>query len=74
MERPATGTAAMFPLTDADAGPYGITVGPDGAVWAALETGALARVTPRWVWTPFRTEPRGHGVAGPAAAPRASRV
>ncbi|WP_207935923.1 hypothetical protein [Actinomadura sp. KC216] len=25
--------------------PHGIALGPDGALWAALETGALARVT-----------------------------
>ncbi|HEU5417602.1 MAG TPA: hypothetical protein VFV41_07895 [Streptosporangiaceae bacterium] len=26
--------------------PHGIAVGPDGAVWAALETGSIAHLTP----------------------------
>ncbi|WP_040841865.1 hypothetical protein [Nocardia brevicatena] len=43
----------IFPLSDTGAGPYGITVGPDGALWTALETGAVARITP----SPRRGEP-----------------
>ncbi|PSL57169.1 hypothetical protein B0I31_102147 [Saccharothrix carnea] len=31
-------------VTDRDGGPDAITTGPDGALWIALETGALARV------------------------------
>ncbi len=27
-------------------GPYALTTGPDGALWSALEAGALARLTP----------------------------
>lgn len=26
--------------------PHGITSGPDGALWAALETGGVARIVP----------------------------
>jgi virginiamycin B lyase len=26
--------------------PHGIALGPDGAVWTALETGVLARIAP----------------------------
>ncbi len=30
---------------DTGAEPHGITLGPDGALWTALETGALTRIT-----------------------------
>nr|WP_306471951.1 hypothetical protein [Streptomyces sp. f51] len=33
-------------VADEDAGPYGIALGPDGALWAALETGGVARLEP----------------------------
>lgn len=42
-DAPAVGEIAV---ADKDAGPYGITAGPDGALWAALETGAVARLAP----------------------------
>jgi virginiamycin B lyase len=34
-----------FALPDRASRPHDITLGPDGALWAALETGALARIT-----------------------------
>lgn len=33
-------------VADEGAGPHGITLGPDGALWAALETGGGARLEP----------------------------
>ncbi|MEO3787263.1 hypothetical protein ABGB12_28385 [Actinocorallia sp. B10E7] len=50
------GAITEFPLPDRSARPHaitptsephGIVLGPDGALWAALETGSLARVRPR---------------------------
>ncbi|HEY0540118.1 MAG TPA: hypothetical protein VGD53_17240 [Actinoallomurus sp.] len=39
-----------FSIADPHAGPYGITTGADGALWlalwAALETGGVARLIP----------------------------
>ncbi|MEV6693678.1 hypothetical protein AB0M35_19630 [Micromonospora sp. NPDC051196] len=34
-----------YAVADPGAGPYGITLGPDGALWTALEIGTLARIT-----------------------------
>ena len=35
-----------FPVADATAGPYGITAGPDGALWITLARGArVARLS-----------------------------
>ncbi|MFC8986229.1 hypothetical protein ACF1DW_06140 [Streptomyces sp. NPDC014603] len=42
----ATPSVTEIVVADEDAGPYGITSGPDGALWAALETGGVARVAP----------------------------
>jgi virginiamycin B lyase len=33
-------------LPTAGSEPHGIALGPDGALWTTLETGALARVSP----------------------------
>ncbi|MFI6855021.1 hypothetical protein [Streptomyces sp. NPDC050416] len=46
MSHSDTPVVREFAVADRDAGPYGITTTPDGTVWAALETGAVARVTP----------------------------
>lgn len=35
-----------FPVADAHAGPYGITTGPDGALWLTLiHSGQIARLS-----------------------------
>jgi virginiamycin B lyase len=39
------GVIKTHDLTITGAEPHGITLGPDGALWTALETGALARIT-----------------------------
>jgi virginiamycin B lyase len=36
--------AAEPELSEQAAEPHGLTVGPDGAIWVALEAGALARI------------------------------
>ncbi|MFF6870719.1 hypothetical protein ACFZDF_15725 [Streptomyces sp. NPDC007910] len=33
-------------MADPTAGPHALTTGPDGALWTALEIGALARIAP----------------------------
>ncbi len=40
------GTVVVHDLPPPASEPHGITLGPDGALWAALETGALARIEP----------------------------
>jgi virginiamycin B lyase len=35
----------VYDLPTPGSEPHGITLGPDGALWTALEVGALARVT-----------------------------
>ncbi|AKL70789.1 hypothetical protein [Streptomyces sp. Mg1] len=42
----ADGTVTVHDLPTPASEPHGITVGPDGALWTALETGALARISP----------------------------
>ncbi|MFE9799778.1 hypothetical protein ACFYP6_12970 [Streptomyces goshikiensis] len=42
----ANGTVTVHDLPTPAFEPHGITVGPDGALWTALETGALARISP----------------------------
>ena len=37
-------TIREYAVSGPDAGPYGIALGPDGALWTALESGALARI------------------------------
>ncbi|GAA3427807.1 hypothetical protein ACWDTT_11345 [Streptosporangium sandarakinum] len=39
-------TIEEYAVADRAAGPYAIATGPDGALWAALETGAPARIAP----------------------------
>ena len=39
------GTITEYDLPHPGSEPHGLTRGPDGAVWAALEAGALARLT-----------------------------
>lgn len=46
MQNPASGTVRELPVSDGESVPYGITAGPDGALWVALESGAVARVAP----------------------------
>ncbi|MFE4950900.1 hypothetical protein ACFQ9V_12430 [Leifsonia sp. NPDC056665] len=41
----AAGEVARVPLPPASE-PHGIAVAPDGTVWSALESGALASLTP----------------------------
>jgi virginiamycin B lyase len=41
-----TGELLELPLPSPHSEPHGITTAPDGTVWAALETGAVARVAP----------------------------
>jgi virginiamycin B lyase len=45
-----TGTVTEFPLKEANSSPFGITLGPDGNVWAALKgtgiTNPIVRVKP----------------------------
>ncbi|WP_432934087.1 hypothetical protein ACQPZZ_19740 [Microbispora sp. CA-135349] len=36
----------VYGLPTSGCEPYGITLGPDGALWTALEIGALARIAP----------------------------
>jgi pimeloyl-ACP methyl ester carboxylesterase len=40
------GEIAEYSLPSPSSEPHGVTVGPDGAVWAALETGGAARLEP----------------------------
>jgi virginiamycin B lyase len=40
------GNIDEFELPTPNSEPRGITIGPDGAVWVALEIGALARLVP----------------------------
>ncbi|BCJ64893.1 hypothetical protein GCM10009779_61510 [Polymorphospora rubra] len=35
----------VYDLPTPGSEPHGITLGPDGALWTALETDALARIT-----------------------------
>ncbi|GIT81602.1 virginiamycin B lyase [Leifsonia sp. LS1] len=43
----AEGHVRLHPLPDDVAEPHGLTVAPDGTVWTALESGALASLSPR---------------------------
>jgi streptogramin lyase len=40
------GTIAEYDLPTPGSEPHGITIGPDGAVWAALEARGVARLGP----------------------------
>ena len=44
MRHPQAPVITEIPVAEAKDGPYGITVGPDGALWAALEIGGAARL------------------------------
>jgi streptogramin lyase len=46
------GQITEFPVPQYGA-PYGITTGPDGAIWATLRWGAIARVTPQGEFSVF---------------------
>lgn len=41
-----SGSITELDLPTSSSEPHGITIGPDGAVWAALENGAVAHPTP----------------------------
>jgi virginiamycin B lyase len=40
------GDIETHPLAGPASEPHGITVGPDGALWVALETGSIAHLVP----------------------------
>ncbi|CAM5673914.1 hypothetical protein SHIRM173S_12232 [Streptomyces hirsutus] len=42
----ASGEITEYALPSPSSEPHGIALGPDGALWAALETGGVARVAP----------------------------
>ncbi|PRH75709.1 virginiamycin B lyase, partial [Streptomyces solincola] len=42
----AEGVLTSYDLPSPGSEPHGIAAGPDGALWVALETGAVARMTP----------------------------
>jgi hypothetical protein len=45
----AQGVIEVYDLPTPGAEPHGIASGPDGALWTALEIGALARISPTTV-------------------------
>ena len=50
----------QIPVGGADAGPYGLTAGPDGALWVTLiHSGEIARVTLDAQVTLFARRDRG---------------
>ncbi|MCP3097440.1 hypothetical protein LZ198_00980 [Myxococcus sp. K15C18031901] len=40
------GPFSEFPLASTGTGPYGITAGPDGALWFTEEVGRIGRIAP----------------------------
>ncbi|EME97651.1 hydrolase [Streptomyces mobaraensis NBRC 13819 = DSM 40847] len=51
---PVLARLRVFPVTEPASGPYGITPGPDGALWCTLvHTGRIARLTPAGDLTEF---------------------
>ena len=64
---------AEFSVSDREAGPYGITAGPDGALWFTMvHHGRIGRITPAGDATSYQLEPASSGpsiiTAGPDEA------
>ncbi|MYR21015.1 virginiamycin B lyase, partial [Streptomyces sp. SID6137] len=57
MSRRPTPLVAEFPVSGREAGPYGITCGPDGALWFTLvHHGRIGRLTPDGGVTSYQLE------------------
>ncbi|HSX98017.1 MAG TPA: virginiamycin B lyase, partial [Streptomyces sp.] len=68
--RPTTVSITEFPVSDAEAGPYGITTGPDGALWFTEFRGhRIGRITTAGEATSFALPTPDAGPFGIAAGP-----
>lgn len=64
---PYTGQFTEYALPDDQAGPAGITVGPDGAVWFTVANGGIDRIAGAGVITPYLSPQIGPVFAGIAS-------
>lgn len=70
MPRRPTASITEFTVSDSEAGPYGITVGADGALWFTMvHHGRIDRITDGGDTTSYQLDPASSGPVGGAGRP-----